>query len=144
MPQRHPEELAKAVGKRMYELDRASLALGMKLDDVGVGRSKMSMTVRQDMLNGHGTCHGGIIFTLADSTFAYSCNSQNHVAVAAGCSIDYLLPAYEGDVLAATSREVALVGRSGVYDVLVENQKGEVIATFRGRSMRIKGHVVDV
>lgn len=127
----------------MYEQDRASRALGMELTEVGVGVSKMKMRVREDMLNGHGTCHGGFIFTLADSTFAFACNSHNHVTVAAGCNIEFLQPAFENDVLTATGQEVALAGRSGVYDIRVENQNGETIATFRGKSARIKGQIVD-
>ena len=136
--------LAKAVGKRMYELDRASLALGMKLEDVAAGYGKMSMKIRPDMLNGHGTCHGGYIFTLADSAFAYACNSHNQVAVAAGCNIEYLRPVQEGDVLTATANQVALVGRNGISDIVVTNQHGEIVATFRGKSVRIKGHIVEI
>ena len=143
MPHRDAQQLAKAVGARMYELDRASLALGMKLEDVGVGYGKMSMKVRPDMLNGHGTCHGGFIFTLADSTFAYACNSHNMIAVANGCSIEYLRPVNDGDVLTATAHEIALVGRNGVSDIVVTNQNGEIVATFRGKSSRIKGHIVE-
>ena len=143
MPQRNPQELAQAVGAKMFEHDRASRALGMELADVGVGTSKMKLRVRADMLNGHGTCHGGVIFTLADSTFAFACNSHNHVTVAAGCNIEFLQPAYENDVLTATGQEVAVAGRNGVYDIRVENQNGETVATFRGKSARIKGHIVD-
>ena len=144
MPHRDPQQLARAVGDKMFELDRASQALGMTLDEVGVGHSKMSMRVRTDMLNGHGTCHGGIIFTLADSTFAFACNSHNHVTVAAGCNIEFLQPVFENDVLTAIGVEIALAGRSGIYDVRVENQKGETVATFRGKSARIKGLNVEI
>ncbi len=103
----------------------------------------MTMTIRADMLNGHATCHGGFIFTLADSAFAFACNSYNLTTVAAGCSIEYLAPAREGDVLTATAREQSLNGRSGVYDIDVKNQRSETIALFRGKSTRIKGHVVE-
>jgi acyl-CoA thioesterase len=103
----------------------------------------MTMRVRPDMLNGHGTCHGGFIFCLADSTFAFACNSRNDVTVAAGCNIEFLQPAYENDVLTASGEEVALIGRTGIYDIRVENQKGEIVATFRGKSARIKGQVVE-
>jgi acyl-CoA thioesterase len=102
----------------------------------------MSMTVRADMLNGHKTCHGGFIFALADSTFAFACNSRNLATVASGCSIDYLAPGFEGDVLTATAAEYSLAGRTGVYDVHVTNQHGKPIAIFRGRSYRINGQVV--
>jgi acyl-CoA thioesterase len=144
MPHSDAQELARAAGAKMFEQDRASQALGMELTQVGVGTSKMTMRVRPDMLNGHGTCHGGFIFCLADSTFAFACNSRNDVTVAAGCNIEFLQPAYENDVLTASGEEVALIGRTGIYDIRVENQKGETVATFRGKSARIKGQVVDV
>jgi acyl-CoA thioesterase len=137
-------ELARAAGAKMYGSDRASQALGMELAEVGVGTAAMRMRVRADMLNGHGTCHGGFIFALADSTFAFACNSRNDVTVAAGCSIEYLQPAFENEVLTARGHEVALIGRTGIYDIVVSNQKDETVATFRGRSARIKGHVVEV
>jgi acyl-CoA thioesterase len=136
-------ELARAAGAKMYANDRASQSLGMELAEVGVGTARMQMRVRPDMLNGHGTCHGGFIFALADSTFAFACNSRNDVTVAAGCSIEYLQPAYENDVLTAHGHEVALIGRTGIYDIRVDNQNGETVATFRGKSARIKGQVVE-
>lgn len=135
--------LAERVAAGMFARDRASSGLGMRLTGVGPGRSQMTMTVRADMLNGHATCHGGFIFTLADSAFAFACNSYNLTTVAAGCSIEYLAPAREGDVLTATAREQSLTGRSGVYDIDVKNQRGETIALFRGKSTRITGHVVE-
>ena len=101
------------------------------------------MTVRADMLNGHAICHGGFIFTLADSAFAYACNSYNLNTVASGCAIDFLAPAREGDVLTAVAQERSASGRTGVYDIEVTNQRGEKIALFRGKSYRIKGHVID-
>jgi acyl-CoA thioesterase len=101
------------------------------------------MTVRADMLNGHAICHGGFIFTLADSAFAYACNSYNLTTVASGCAIDFVAPAREGDVLAAMARERSVSGRTGVYDAEVTNQRGETVAYFRGKSYRIKGHVVE-
>jgi acyl-CoA thioesterase len=94
------------------------------------------------MLNGHDICHGGMIFTLADSTFAYACNSRNHATVAAGCSIEFLQPAHLGDVLTCEGREQVLQGRHGVYDMQVTNQHGQVVALFRGKSTQIKGHVM--
>ncbi len=136
------QELAELVARTMYDNDAASQALGARVLSVAPGRASMSMAVRADMLNGHKSCHGGFIFTLADSTFAFACNSRNMVTVAAGCSIDYLAPAFEGDVLTAHASEYSLAGRTGVYDVRVDNQDGKRIAIFRGRSYRVKGQVV--
>jgi len=101
------------------------------------------MPVSASMLNGHAICHGGFIFTLADSAFAYACNSYNLSTVASGCAIDFLAPAREGDVLTAVGHERSASGRTGVYDIEVTNQRGEKIALFRGKSYRIKGHVID-
>lgn len=137
-----PQELAELAARSMYENDAASQALGMRLVSVAPGQAAMAMTVRADMLNGHKTCHGGFIFALADSTFAFACNSRNMATVASGCSIDYLAPGFEGDVLTARADEYSLAGRTGVYDVHVTNQDGKRIAIFRGRSYRIKGQVV--
>jgi len=135
--------VAERAAAGMFARDRASSGLGMCLVSVGPGRSQMTMTVRPDMLNGHATCHGGFIFALADSAFAFACNSYNQTTVAAGCSIEYLAPALEGDALTATAREQSLTGRTGVYDIDVKNQRDETIALFRGKSTRIKGHVVE-
>ncbi|NGM87751.1 hydroxyphenylacetyl-CoA thioesterase PaaI [Parapusillimonas sp. SGNA-6] len=137
-----PQELAELAARTMYDNDPASQALGAHLVSVAPGEARMSMTVRADMLNGHKTCHGGFIFALADSTFAFACNSRNLATVASGCSIDYLAPGFEGDVLTAHAIEYSLAGRTGVYDVHVTNQDGKRIAIFRGRSYRIKGQVV--
>lgn len=136
-----PQELAELAAKTMYENDGASQGLGMQLVSVAPGQASMTMTVRPDMLNGHKTCHGGFLFSLADSAFAFACNSRNQVTVASGCSIDFLAPAFEGDVLTATAAEYSLAGRTGVYDVHVTNQHGKRVAVFRGRSYRIKGLV---
>ena len=100
------------------------------------------MTVREPMLNGHKICHGGLIFTLADSTFAFACNSRNKVTVAAGCSIEFLKPAHLGDVLTCEGVEQLLQGRHGVFDMKVTNQRGEVVAMFRGKSAQIQGTVI--
>ncbi|HEX4884389.1 MAG TPA: hydroxyphenylacetyl-CoA thioesterase PaaI [Casimicrobiaceae bacterium] len=135
-------ELARRVADRMWANDAASQALGMQVVDVGPGTARVTMRVRRDMLNGHDICHGGFIFTLADSAFAYACNSYNLVTVASGCSIDFLAPAREGDELVAHAHERSASGRTGVYDIEVTNQRGEKIALFRGKSYRIKGHVV--
>ncbi|MGB3288081.1 MAG: hydroxyphenylacetyl-CoA thioesterase PaaI [Burkholderiaceae bacterium] len=137
-----PQALAALTAKTMYDGDAASQAIGARIVSVGPGTASMSMTVRADMLNGHKTCHGGFIFALADSTFAFACNSRNAATVASGCTIDYLAPGFEGDVLTAQATECSLAGRTGVYDVLVSNQDGKRIAIFRGRSYRIKGQVV--
>jgi acyl-CoA thioesterase len=134
--------LAEAVGAAMYARDPASQGLGMTIDAIGPGHARLSMTVRADMLNGHQTCHGGFIFTLADSAFAFACNSHNHTTVGAACSIDYLAPGREGDVLTATATEQALAGKSGVYDVKVTNQEQRTIALFRGKSHRVSGNVI--
>lgn len=131
--------LAKAAAEVMWKDDRASKWLGMKLEEVRCGYARMSMRVTESMVNGHDLCHGGFIFTLADSTFAFACNSHNQRAVAAGCSIEFLAPALLGDVLTAEGLEQALAGRTGVYDMRVTNQKGETIALFRGKSATIKG-----
>jgi len=137
-----PQQLAEATVRSMYPRDHASQSLGIEVLEIAPGYARLAMTVRRDMLNGHAYCHGGFIFTLADSAFAYACNSYNHNTVAAGCSIEYLAPGREGDRLTAEAVERALVGRSGVYDVKVTNQENQVVALFRGKSMRIKGEVI--
>jgi acyl-CoA thioesterase len=137
------QALAQRCADAMYARDSASQALGMRVVDVAPGTAVLTMTVRDDMLNGHATCHGGFIFSLADSAFAFACNSHNLVTVAAGCSIEFLAPARAGDVLTATGRERTLHGRNGIYDIDVTNQHGATIAVFRGKSARIKGHVID-
>jgi acyl-CoA thioesterase len=145
VPTLTPDEaqaLAERCAEAMYERDRASQALGMRIVQIAPGFAALTMTVRADMLNGHATCHGGFIFSLADSAFAFACNSRNLTTVAAGCAIEFLAPAREGDVLTATGRERALTGRSGVYDIDVTNEHGATIAVFRGKSARIKGHVI--
>jgi len=134
--------LAERVAAGMFARDRASQALGMRIVKVGPGCAELAMTVRPDMVNGHAICHGGLVFTLADSAFAFACNSHNANTVANGCTIEFLAPSQEGDVLTATARERTLVGRNGIYDIDVTNQKGETIAHFRGKSTRIKGQVV--
>jgi len=136
-----PQALAELTARVMYARDPASQAQGMRIEQVAPGRSAMSMTVRDYMLNGHQTCHGGFIFTLADSAFAFACNSRNAVTVASGATIDFVAPAFEGDVLIAYAEETSLSGRTGVYDIRVENQDAKLIAMFRGRSYRIKGQV---
>jgi acyl-CoA thioesterase len=137
------QALAERVAAAMYARDAASRAMGMTIVGVGPGYAELTMTVRGDMLNGHAICHGGFIFTLADSAFAFACNSYNLTTVASGCTIDFVAPAREGDVLTAAAREMSGSGRTGVYDIEVRNQRGEPVALFRGKSYRIKGHVVE-
>ncbi len=137
-----PQQLADAVGRAMYARDQASQALGMTLDSIAPGRARMTMRVRDDMCNGHGTCHGGLIFTLADSTFAFACNSQNINAVALGCTIDFMAAARSGDTLTATAAVRQQGARTGLYDIEVTNQDGLTIALFRGKSYRVKGDVL--
>ena len=127
----------------MFAADRASREfMQMELLDCSPGHARMRMTVRAEQLNGHAICHGGFIFTLADSTFAFACNSHNKLAVAASCSIEFLRPAHEGDVLTCEGVEQLLQGRHGIYDMRVSNQRGEAVALFRGKSAAIAGVVV--
>jgi acyl-CoA thioesterase len=134
-----PQDIANAVGVGMMANDRASRSTGMRLSHISPGAAHIDMTVRPDMLNGHNTCHGGVITTLADSAFAFACNSYNFLTVASGLSVDFVAPAFEGDVLTARAVEVSLSNSTGVYDVMVFNQNADCIAVFRGRSHRIKG-----
>ena len=136
------QALAERVAAGMYARDNASQGLGIRIARVAPGFAELSMVVRADMVNGHAITHGGLVFTLADSAFAYACNSYNVNTVAAGCAIEFLAPSREGDVLTATAREHTLVGRNGIYDIDVKNQNGETIALFRGKSTRIRGNVV--
>ncbi len=136
------QDLAERVAAQMYARDRASQMMGMKVARIARGHAELVMTVRADMLNGHATCHGGFIFTLADSAFAFACNSGNQTTVASGCTIDFIAPACDGDVLTAVANERSANGRTGVYDIDVHNQRGEKIALFRCKSYRIKGHVI--
>ena len=128
----------------MWRDDHASKALGMRVVAVGPGSATLEMTVRQDMLNGHDICHGGLVTTLADSAFAFACNAYNEVTVASGFDVNLVAAARLGDVLTAEARELNKAGRTGVYDIDVRNQRGERVAAFRGRSYTLKGrHVVD-
>jgi acyl-CoA thioesterase len=138
-----PEErVAAAVGETMYARDTASQALGMELEEVRPGYARLRMTVRPDMINGHGTCHGGMVFALADSAFAFACNSRDVVTVASGCSIEFLDPAREGDQLVAVAEERFREGRNGVYDVEVRRAGGGLVATFRGRSASTRDRIL--
>jgi acyl-CoA thioesterase len=142
LPPSDPQMLAEAVGRQMYARDRASQSLGLVLVDIGPGRARMTMTVRADMCNGHHVCHGGIVFTLADSAFAFACNSYNHNTLALGCSIDFMAASREGDVLTATAEVRQQGSRTGVYDIAITNQHGASIALFRGKSYRVRGTVL--
>lgn len=136
------QHLAERVRDAMWAGDHATKMLGMRITAIAPGSASIEMTVREDMLNGHAICHGGLITTLADSTFAFACNSYNELTVASGFSIDLLAPGRLGDVLTACCTEVSKAGRTGVYDVEVRNQLGERIAVFRGRSYTARGKPV--
>ena len=129
-----PQTIAERCAQAMWPGDQASAALGLQLVRVGEGSSEVTMPVRQDMLNGHHTIHGGIVFLLADSAFSLACNSRNQVSFAMSCSIDYVRPAKAGDVLTATASEQSHTRRSGFYQVTVTNQNQKIVAHFQGRS----------
>lgn len=134
-----PQQIAEASAHAMWNGDSASQRLGMHLDQIAPGAATLSMTVTDAMSNGQGNCHGGYIFTLADSAFAFACNSYNNVVVGQHCSISYLLPVRIGDRLTAAAREVSRHGRSGIYDICITNQDGAHVAEFRGHSRTVKG-----
>ena len=133
------QQTAEASRDAMWRNDRACKALGMEVTAVGPGTATLTMTVREDMLNGHDLCHGGLIATLADSAFAYACNAYNEVTVASGFDIHLMNGARLGDVLTASATELSKGGRTGVYDIVVANQRDEQIAAFRGRSYTMRG-----
>ncbi|OBR48998.1 hydroxyphenylacetyl-CoA thioesterase PaaI [Paraburkholderia bannensis] len=139
-----PDELARATAQAMYEADGCSRALGMELLEVRAGYARLRMSVRPEFLNGHQICHGGLIFTLADSTFAFACNSYNINTVASGCSIEFLRPVQPDDQLTAEAVEQVMSGRNGIYDIRVTNRAGETVAMFRGKSAQIRGNVIPV
>ena len=133
-----PDALARACADAMWQDDRASQGLGMQIIDIGPGRATLQMTIQPHTVNGHGIAHGGFIFTLADSAFAFACNSHNERVVAAQGQITFIRPGKLGDRLVATAREVTRGGRSGIYDVRV-TAGDTVIAEFRGHSRVIPG-----
>ena len=138
-----PEQRAAQVGQTLFANDVASAeTMGMALLSVAPGRAQMHMVVQPRHLNGHQICHGGFIFTLADSTFAFACNSHNRNTVASACAIDFLAPARLGDVLEAEAVERSRSGRTGVYDITVKVRGGKTVALFRGKSYRIDGEVI--
>lgn len=133
----HDQDLAELAANAMFERDPASRALGMRVVEVKPGYARMTMAVRPEMINGHQCCHGGYIFMLADSALAFAANSRNQAAVAAGASIDFLVPVRTGDVLSAEASEQTASGRTGIIDVRVTNATGELVALMRGRSHRL-------
>lgn len=137
-----PQQVAEQVRELLSTRSRACALLGIVVLGVRPGWASVSMTVREDMLNGLATCHGGLIATLADSAFAYACNSYNEVSVASSFGIELFAPALQGDVLTATCSEMFKTGRTGLYDAEISNQDGRRIAVFRGRSYTIKGKPV--
>lgn len=139
LAQMTPQQIAEASAAAMWNGDSTSQRLGMTLDHVEPGAATLSMTVTEAMSNGHGNCHGGYIFTLADSAFAFACNSRNQVVVGQHCSITYLNPVRIGDRLTAAATEISLRGRSGIYDIRITNQDGVHVAEFRGHSRSVNG-----
>ncbi len=139
-----PEALARAAAEVMWAADRATRGLGITLDAIGPGRATLSLTVTEAMTNGHGTCHGGFIFALADSAFAFACNSYNQRTVAHMASITFLAPGRPGMKLTAEAREISRQGRNGIYDIRVSADDGTHVAEFRGHSRTVKGtHLPD-
>jgi acyl-CoA thioesterase len=136
------QALAEATASAMWARDRTAQGLEMRILNVRPGYSRVTMQVRSDMVNGHHICHGGMIFTLADTAFAYACNSHNLNTVASACNIDFLAPARENETLEAEAIERARAGRTGVYDVTVRTSGGKTVALFRGKSYRIQGEVI--
>ena len=134
--------IAERVRDHMWSTDRASSGMGMHVAAIGPGSCTMTMTVREDMLNGYGSCQGGLMAALADSCFAFACNAYNEITVASGFNVEIMAPGRLGDVLTATAVEVSKAGRMGVYDVDVRNQRDERVAAFRGRSYTMKGKPV--
>jgi acyl-CoA thioesterase len=134
--------MADKVARAMLAAEGTGPAWGVEIEEAREGYARLRMTIRADMLNGHGTAHGGIIFAFADTAFAYACNSRNLRSVAAQASIIYLEPAREGDELIAEADERALVGRSGVYDVTVRSLDGRAIAEFTGFSRSVGGKII--
>jgi acyl-CoA thioesterase len=136
------QKLAQRAADHLFDRDPMSRSLGMKIVQIAPGRATVMMLVRADMLNGHGSCHGGTLFSLADSAFAFACNTYNAVTVAAGATIDFLIPARKGDELTAIATELWRSRRSGLYDVTVINQRQEHVLLFRGRSHQLDGELI--
>lgn len=143
-PRPEAQRIAERAAHALYERDRASQSLGIRILEMRSGYCRASMHVRADMVNGHRICHGGLVFTLCDSAFAFACNSYDESTVAATGSIDFLAPAYEGDELQAVAVELWRTRRNGIYEITVTNQRGDRIALFRGRSHQLGGKVTDL
>jgi acyl-CoA thioesterase len=141
-PNTDSQALAERVVRALFDRDRASQGLGIEILEVRPGYIRASMLVREDMVNGHSICHGGYVFTLADSAFAFCCNSFNVVTVAAGATIDFLAPARTGERLFATAKELWRSRRTGLYEIEVTNQSGTLVALFRGRSHQLEEQVL--
>lgn len=139
----NPTQLAEACAAALWAGDRAARDRGITVDRVDAGVATLSLTVAEDMVNGHDLCHGGYIFMLADTAFAYACNSENHAAVASGARIEFLAPARLGDRLTATARRLAQKRTTGVYDIVVTDQAGRDVALFRGNAHRLGHALVD-
>ena len=134
-----PQQTAELVRDGMFARDRAAQSLAMRITHIAPGEATIEMPVRDDMLNGFDTCHGGFITTLGDTAFAYACNTRNELTVASGLSVDFVAPGRPGDVLVAEAKELSQAGRTGVYDVTIRNRQGQLIALFRGKSYSMKG-----
>ena len=133
------QAIAEEVGAKLCAQDAAVKALGITLEAIAPGSARLAMKVREDMINGAGICHGGMITMLADSAFAFACNSYNKLTLAAGISVDFITPAHQDDILTASANEVSRGARSGVYDVAVTNQRGDTVAILRGRCHQVRG-----
>jgi acyl-CoA thioesterase len=140
---KNDQEIADRAAQALFDGDRASQMLGMTIESCGPGRATVSMRVRPDMVNGHRICHGGLIFALADSAFAFACNSYGDSTVAAGAAIEFLAPGREGDLLRAIAQERWRAGKAGIYEIEVRNQRDETVALFRGRSHQVAGRLID-
>ena len=134
--------LAEKCSEHMHRDDRCSQMLGMTVDESRPGYARLNMQIREEMLNGHGNCHGGMIFTLADSAFAHACNTRNHVSVAVSCQVEFLVAVTAGEILIAEAVEQFLEGKNGVYDVRVTSRDGGLVALFRGKSRAVGGVLV--
>jgi acyl-CoA thioesterase len=134
-----PQSVAEAVRDKMFAHDAVAKGFGMAIEVIGPGYARVTMTVRADMVNGFGICHGGVITTLADTAFAFACNSHNELTLASGIFIEILNPGQVGDRLVAEGREIVINGRLGLYDIMVTNQNGKQVALMRGRSHTLKG-----
>ncbi len=137
------QAIAERATQALFDGDRASQMLGMTIESCGPGKATVSMRVRPDMVNGHHICHGGLIFALADSAFAFACNSHGDTTVAAGAAIEFLAPGREGDLLRAIAQERWRAGKAGIYEIEIRNQRDEAVALFRGRSHQIAGRLID-